>query len=168
MSRKLLAHGPSEFVGALPAAEKEKVTKAVPDHRTRIKLGKWGCGWRLMVNREISDWQLGVKKWRKRLKGEKKATSSVSVSHFPVQECVEEKEGHIDQKKALREVRRQGLAVPGDTSGARESVCVGKGNGFDKELGKSWDLLGKEARAKCKKGKKRQMPQDGTWDTFSS
>ena len=99
MSRKLLAHGPGELVGALPAAGKEQATKAVPDRRTRIRLGKWGCGWWLMVNREISDWRLAVEKWRKRLRGEKKATTSVSVSHFPMQECVEEKGGHIDQRK---------------------------------------------------------------------
>lgn len=117
ISRKLLARGPSEFVGAVPAAGKEQVTKAVPDCRTRIRLGKWGCGWRLMVNREIADWRLRVEKQRKRLRGEKKAITRVSVSHFPIQECVEEQGGHIDQKKSLREEGRQGLAVPGDTAG---------------------------------------------------
>lgn len=47
---------------------------------------------------------------------EKKAMSSVSVSHFPMQGCMEERGGHTDQRKALRE-KRKGLAVPGHTAG---------------------------------------------------
>lgn len=122
VSRKLLAHGPHELVGALPAARKEQETKAVPDRRTRTILGKRGCVWRLMVNREISDWRLGVKKWRKKLRGEKKAATSVTVSQSPMQECVEEQGGHLGQKKAWREERRQGLAVPEDTAGTSVPV----------------------------------------------
>lgn len=95
----------------------QQQTKAVPDHRTGIRLGIWSCSWRLVVNREISDWRLGVKKQRKRLGAEHKATASISVSHVPMQERMEEQGGHVDQKKVLREERSQGLAVPGDTAG---------------------------------------------------
>lgn len=130
MSRKLLAH---ELVGAVPAAGMEQATVAMPDCRIRIRLGKWRCGWRLMVNGGISDWRLGAEKWRKRLRREKKETTGVSASHFLMHEFVEEQNGYTDQKKAFREETR---TVPGKVR--QKAVCV-KGE-------RLWQVTGKELR----------------------